>query len=114
MIQKQAFPISFAQGLDTKTDPKQVQIGKFLSLENTIFDEGGLLKKRNGFGKLTSLPNNDSTYLTTFNGDLTAIGSDISAYNQNLQQFVSKGSYQPLALNTLPLIRNSLNQVQND
>lgn len=114
MITKQAVPINFAQGLDQKTDPKQVQIGKFLSLENSIFLKGGLLQKRNGFGQLTALPNNSSSDLTTFNGNLTAIGSSINAYNSNSQEWVSKGSYQSLLLSTLPLIRNSLNQTQSD
>lgn len=113
-ITKQAFPINFSQGLDTKTDPKQVQIGKFLKLKNSIFDEGGLLLKRAGFGQLTALPDSSSSYLTTFNGNLTAIGSSITAFNANQNQWVSKGSYQPLELKTLPLIRNSLNQTQAD
>jgi hypothetical protein len=38
---KQPLAINFAQGLDTKTDPKQVQPGKFLALQNTIFTKGG-------------------------------------------------------------------------
>jgi len=113
-ITKQSFPINFALGLDTKTDPKQVQIGKFISLENTIFEHGGLLQKRNGFGALASLPDNSSTYLTTFNGNLTTVGNSINAYNANSETWISKGSYQSLELSTLPLIRNSLNQSQAD
>ena len=71
---KQAIDISFAKGLDTKTDPKRVQIGSFRELENAIFDRGGELKKRNGYGQLVSLPDDSSTYLTTFKDNLTAIG----------------------------------------
>jgi len=114
MLQKQSFPINFAQGLDTKTDPKQVQIGKFLSLENVIFQKGGLLQKRNGFQQLPALPNTSSTYLTTFNDNLTAFGSNISALDQSTQEWVSKGTYQPLELSTLPLLRNNVNQTQCD
>jgi len=114
MIRPQAFPVPFAQGLDQKTDPKQVQIGKFLSLQNSIFQKGGLLQKRNGFGQLASLPNASSTYLTTFNGNLTAIGSSVSALNANTETWVEKGTYQPMEEATLPLIRNSLNQIQSD
>lgn len=112
-LNKQAIPINFSQGLDTKTDPKQVQIGKFLALQNSIFTKGGLLSKRNGYGQLPSLPQSAS-YSTTFNADLTVIGSSIQALPTNSQQWVNKGSIQPLQLSALPLIRNNLNQTQSD
>jgi hypothetical protein len=114
MIQKQAFPITLGQGLDQKTDPKQVSIGKFLSLVNTIFLKGGLLQKRNGFGQLTELANDYSTYLTTFNGNLTAIGTSVNAFNENNETWISKGSFQTMEVNVLPLVRNNYNQTQVD
>ncbi len=114
MIEKQAIDISFAQGLDQKTDPKRVQVGKFVKLQNTVFNKGGLLQKRNGFAKLTSLP--DSTYssATTFNEDLTAIGPNIAAYNSANNSWVQKGTIHPLSVSTLPIIRNNLNQTACD
>lgn len=114
MLNKQAVDISFAQGLDTKTDPKRVQMGKFVKLENTVFNKGGLLQKRNGYGKLTSLPDTTYSYLTTFNEDLTAIGQNIAAYNTANASWVSKGMIEPLSLSTLTLIRNNLNQTACD
>jgi hypothetical protein len=113
-LQKNNLNINFGQGLDTKTDPWQVQAGKMLSLQNTIFDKGGLLQKRNGFGSLPSLPNNTSTFLTTFNGDLTAIGTNLNAYSSGSKTWLTKGTIQPLTLDTLTLIRNNLNQTQSD
>lgn len=114
MLNKQAVDISFAQGLDTKTDPKRIQMGKFIELENSVFNKGGLLQKRNGYRQLTSLPNNSYSYLTTFNEDLTAIGSNIAAYNSAGNAWVSKGTLEPLSLRTLPIIRNNLNQDRCD
>jgi hypothetical protein len=113
-LQKQAIPINFAQGLDTKTDPKQVSLGKFLVLENSIFTKGGLLQKRNGYQQLAPLPNASSTYLTTFNGNLTAVGQSIYAYSGGNEAWVSRGNVSPIQLSTLPLIRNSINQIQCD
>lgn len=110
MLNKQAIDISFKQGLDTKTDPKRVQIGKFVKLENTVFNKGELLQKRNGYQALTSLPDTTYSYLTTFNNNLTAIGPNIAAYNNADDDWVQKGSIQPLSINTLPVIRNNLNQ----
>jgi len=114
MIIKQGIDISFAQGLDTKTDPKRVQAGKFLQLQNTIFEKGGLLQKRNGYAELTYLPDNTYSYLTTLNGNLTAIGQRISALNNAGMDWIQRGQIQPLSVATLPIIRNNLNQTAVD
>jgi hypothetical protein len=114
MLQKQAIDISFSGGLDTKTDPKRVSIGKFVKLQNTIFDKGGSFQKRNGYGLLSTLPDNSSTYLTTLNGNLTAVGTSIAAYSSSNATWISKGSIQPMSIDTLPLIRNNFNQSQVD
>ncbi len=113
-LQKQSLPINFAQGLDTKTDPFQVTPGKFLSLENTIFTKGGLLQKRNGFGNLTALPASNYTDLTTFSGNLTAIGTNLAAYSQGSGTWVTKGTIQSVDLDVLPLVRSNTNQTQAD
>lgn len=113
MLNKQPFPINFAQGLNTKLDPHQVPMGQFLLLENSIFDKIGLLKKRNGFGNITALPN-PASFLTTFNGALTAIGPTLQAYSPSSVPWVTTGTIQPISLSTLPLVRNSLNQTQCD
>lgn len=49
---KQAIPITFSGGLDTKTDPKQIAATDFLELNNMVFSKGGSLVKRNGFEAL--------------------------------------------------------------
>lgn len=113
-LNKQALPINFAQGLDLKTDPLQVQPGKFLSLQNSVFTKGGLLQKRNGYGELSSLPDNTSTFLTTFNGNLTAIGTNLEAYSAGNETWVDKGPIQPVELSVLPVIRSNTNQSQAD
>lgn len=114
MLNKQAVDVSFAQGLDQKTDPKRVQMGKFVSLQNTVFQKGGLLQKRNGYGLLPALPDTTYSYLTTFNNNLTAIGSNIAALNAGGAAWIQRGAIQPLTLDTLPLVRNNLNQTQCD
>ena len=113
MLVSKSIPINFASGLDTKTDPFQVSIGKFLSLKNSVFTTGDRLTKRNGFGALASLPY-AASFATTFNGDLTALGTNIEAYSTGNKSWVNKGTIQPLTLSTLPLIRNSVNQSQCD
>src|SRR6185503_15610551 len=109
MLQKQALNINFAKGLDTKTDPKQVQLGNFLALSNSVFTKGGLLQKRNGYAQLPSLIESGS-HVTTFNGDLTAIGSNLQALSQGSNTWTNRGSIQPCSISTMPLVRNNLNQ----
>jgi hypothetical protein len=113
VAQKQSVDISFAKGLDTKTDPWRVPIGNFLSLENMIFTTGMRLTKRNGYGTLTELPEL-ATYLTTFNENLTAIGTSLQAYSQGTGEWFNKGTLQPVELQVLPLIRSNTNQSQAD
>ncbi len=113
-LPKQAIPLNFAKGVNTKTDRKQVQLGNFLALENSVFDTEGLLKKRNGYGALTSLPDATSNFITTFNGNLTAIGNSLLALAEGAAQWVNKGGLQPVELDTLALIRSNTNQSQSD
>lgn len=118
MMTKTPIKVNFAQGINSKDDPKQLQIGQFTSLQNTVFDVGGQLTKRNGYSSLPSLPNptvTDYSYITTFNDDLTAIGAvDIAAYSIPTNQWVQKGNITPLSLSVLPVIRNNFNQINCD
>lgn len=111
---KESIPISFANGLDTKTDPKQVSIGNFVSLENSVFTNAGLLQKRNGFAELVALPNYVFSNVTTFNTSLTAIGTAIAAYSPTTTSWSAKGTLQPLTLSTVALIRNNYSQQSCD
>lgn len=113
-LQKQGLNINFAGGLDTKTDKFQVSVGKFLTLDNSIFDTIGRLTKRNGFNKLSVLPDTSSTFLTTFNGNLTAIGTSLQAYSAGSNTWINKGALNPINLSITELIRNNNNQTQVD
>lgn len=111
---KQPINISFANGLNLKPDPYQVPVGNFLSLVNTVFDKVSRLTKRNGFPFLTTLPNDTTSYLTTFNNDLQAIGTDVLAFSSGQNSWIDKGSIYPVSLSVMPLIRNSFQQTQAD
>lgn len=113
MPTKQTISINFSHGLNTKTDPWQVPVGQFEKLENSIFQKGGLLQKRNGYGLLTS-ESPESSYITTSNGNLVSIGETVNAYSESLNSWITKGNLEPCSLSVLPLIRNNLNQSQSD
>lgn len=112
-LQKQTTSINFQKGLDTKPDPKQLAIGSFTSLKNSVFDKLGQMKKRNGYAAITSLPN-AASFLTTFKNNLTAIGNTLQSFSQGSNTWVQSGAIQPLQMSVLPLIRNSVNQTYAD
>ena len=113
-LQKQSLPINFAQGLDLKTDPLQVPFGRFIRLKNTIFQKVGRLQKRYGFANLPALPDATTTFLTTFNGNLTAIGNTINILADGSDTWINKSILYPIELSTMPLVRVNTNQTQCD
>jgi len=112
-LQKQSININFAGGLDLKTDPNQVTVGNFLSLQNSVFTTGGRLTKRNGNQTLASLPA-PASLSTTFNGGLTAIGTSLQSYSSSANDWINKGNLELCQLEVLELIRSGTNQSQAD
>lgn len=113
-LQKTPVNINFGKGMDTKTDPYQVEIGKYLSLVNCVFNTSGRLTKRNGYPNITSLPDALETTLTTLNGNLVATGSNLLSFSQNTNQWVNKGPTQPVRLDVQSMVKNSTNQTSAD
>lgn len=113
-VLKQPIDVSFAMGLQQKVDPWRVPVGNFLMLQNTIFQKEGLMQKRNGYGTLAPLPSSAFNYLSTLNDNLTAIGPAVASYNAGTKTWITQGVTTQLAMTTLPVVRNSLNQVQCD
>lgn len=113
-LQKQPISINFSKGLETKVDPFQVPVGNFLALQNSIFTKAGRLTKRNGFSNIAKLPNSNQTTLTTLNDNLIATGSNLYSFSQDTNQWLNKGTVQPVQLSTQSLIRSSTSQVSPD
>ncbi len=114
MIQKQPLNINFAKGVDQKTDPWQVSPDRFLALTNSVFDKIGRLTKRNGFRILASGLDSSVSSIKTFQGNLTAIGNNFYALNEDAGTLVDKGSFRPLSLSTTSLVKNNFSQTQCD
>lgn len=109
-LEKQAININFQGGMDTKSDPFQLPIGKFINIVNATYDKTAGLVKRNGFGYLPPLPDSSSRFTTTYNGSLAAIGRDIKVLSPGPGLWLNKGPITPLDLSVLPLVRNNTNQ----
>ncbi len=113
-LQKTPVTINFSKGLETKADPYQIPVGNFLELTNSVFTVTGRLTKRNGFDKLTTLPNTDQTIITTLNDNLVATGTDLYTYSADTNQWINQGIIQPVQLQTQTLVRNSTSQTSPD
>lgn len=112
-LQKQSLFLPFAINLDTKTDPFQLSVGNMLSISNVTYTSDKRLEKRNGFGLLGTLPaNSNVTTLTTFNGNLVAIGDSI--YSLSGKNWITKDRYQSLNLDAYPVSRSSGSQTAVD
>lgn len=121
MIQRQNVSISFAQGIDTKSDPKQVVAGKLLTLENGTFQSPSRIKKRNGYTGLGQIITGTSTSigtgysLETFNNELIETdGTKLYSYAQDLNQWASKGNIINLSEQASPVVRNNYQQTSQD
>lgn len=106
-LQKQNININFDSGLDTKRDPWQLQSGKFLALSNSVFQKGGQLQKRNGYGLLPSVSNSPS-FLSTYVGNLVALGTNLQVLSQDTNTWISRGSIQPVVPSVIQAVRASL------
>lgn len=106
--------INFSSGLNTKSDPFQVPIGQFLDLQNSVFQKGGLLQKRPGYPLLTQSSEKSATTINTLNGNLISIGNTLQSYSPPFDSWTNVGDFQPCSLSVQSLIRNNVNQIQND
>jgi hypothetical protein len=101
VLETQNVPVNL-QGLDTKSDTKQLITGKLVALTNGVFTTPGKIRKRNGTTNLVTSTNASAPYPTSIsNGVFTAnFGSEILlgdglnlwSYSPALTEWTLKGS----------------------
>ena len=112
-LQKQNVDIAFAQGIDSKTDPNRVVLGKLLSLQNVVFTEGMAFNKRPGYERLASL--SQGVGLATFQDELIAFdGSNLQSYSPSNETLVSKGAVASVDVTTDTIYRSPSSQSTQD
>jgi len=116
-LQRQIVPVPFTKGLDLKTDPKQVVMGKFLTLENGIFTSPGRIKKRNGYGALNKsiqgTANNISSGsgLANFKAEILLLdGNEAYSYSDSTTNWSDKQTLTNLKLSVSQVVRNTYEQ----
>lgn len=115
-MQKQNINISFSQGIDTKSDPKQVVPGKLLILENGVFPTLSEIKKRNGFSGIGTHTNlGVGNALGTYEKELVALnGQNVASYSPKQTAFNVKGTKYSCDLSVIPVIKNTFQQSSGD
>lgn len=117
---KQNVSISLAEGLDTKTDSKQVLPGKLLLLENATFISPKKIQKCNGYTSLgTSGIEPTTTFsamaLTTYKDELNLFTNEtFYSYSPDLTAWTSKGEFFDLEVTSTPIVRNTATQTSPD
>lgn len=120
MPQKVNVPVAMGQGLDTKTDPKQLSIGTMVALQNAIFQTPKELRKRGGFTPLTQNIQGGGTIakgqgLAPYNNELTLIdGTNLYSYNASGPNWVDKGQLPLCEITSQVVIENTNSQTNCD
>lgn len=117
MLQRQTISLPLAQGVDTKTDEKQVEAGKLLELENAVFTKTKSIQKRRGntaigngiAGSMQSVTNGIG--LASYKEELLlANGTDLYSYDQLNDNWVSKSQYTPVVVSQFSVIKDIYSQ----
>lgn len=112
-LQKQIVPVNL-NGIDTKTDPKQVVMGKLLVLQNGIFKTAKEIRKRFGFDDIPSTLT-AGVNAAAYNNELTTLdGQSLYSYSVSQETQNNKGTLPTTALSTMSVVRNSFIQTQQD
>ncbi|HZU82873.1 MAG TPA: hypothetical protein VE987_08160 [Polyangiaceae bacterium] len=119
--QKQLIPVSFAGGLDTKTDPKQAVRGKMLALQNGVFQQAGAVSRRWGYAALgTGILGSSSAIsackaIEAFNNELLLFdGSQAYSYIQADNVWAPRGSVTSVIQTNQQIVRNPSQQLSPD
>lgn len=129
-LAKRNINISLSQGVDTKSDPKQVIPGKLLSLQNGVLQTAEEIRKRNGYQGLPTtvtnlktissynvIPSNvgSGNFLANFNNeDILNDGFHLYSQSPSTSSWVYKGNSPVCNLTTSPIVRNANNQTAQD
>lgn len=107
-------------GLDTKTDEKQLPVGKLAALENAVMRKTGELRKRYGYAQLGTTTSSGSTVssakgLASFNDELLLISDDtLYSYVEGAAKWFSKGALTQVDIVTRSVVSNSSEQSNVD
>jgi hypothetical protein len=122
MLQRQTISLPLAQGVDTKTDSKQVEAGKLLELENGVFTKLKSIQKRHGnvsvgtgiLGSVDSTVSNGVGLAQYANELLLGNGTRLYSYDQSNDAWVDKSAYTPVQVSKFSVVNDNHSQTYPD
>jgi hypothetical protein len=91
-LEKNKVPIALAQGIDTKSDPKQLAAGKMTVLENAVLLKSGEIRKANGYQEYTIV--NNSRSIGSLKENIFFLTDDAAyTYSYGINRYASVGRY---------------------
>lgn len=111
-LQKQTVRMSVVDGLDTKTDEKNVIATRFVEAQNVVYTKTGSVSKRLGYDQLTAATTTGTlpeiNAVTTFGTELLGYSNnDLYTYSEALQKWMSKGTTASAILSTAAINNTS-------
>lgn len=113
-LDKKIIPISFAQGIETKSDPKQVIPGKMLELQNAVFTKSMQYTKRNGYDDIGSAGTAGSALASYQNELISFDGLNVRSLAKSIDAFTDKGQAVSVEVQSLPVVSNGYTQSSMD
>lgn len=113
-LQETNIPVSFAKGLNTKSDPKQVVQGSLLDISNGVFTKVNAINQDPGYTPIPqTIYNSTNTFssgnsLTVFNGEM--VGSDsqfLYTFSETTQSWVQAPTKVANSIITSPVGANA-------
>ena len=120
-LQRQQIELPLIQGIDTKTDPKQVKLGKLLYAQNATFRRLGRIDKREGFqsvsqnvidggGNIT-----DGQAVMNFKNELLCFDkNNIYSYIEGTNNWKDKGDFESTYLTSKPISNGTARDFSSD
>lgn len=110
-LQPQTMTMPFVAGADSKSDPKQLPLGKNTVLQNSRLNRTGSSTKRFGRTSRTTTTDigtiNSSLYLATYKNELLqADGGNLYSYDSATDKWFNKGAYNPVTPKLNSIIAN--------
>lgn len=118
-LNKQIVPVTL-NGIDTKTDPKQVVPGKLLQLQNGIFKTAKEIRKRNGFDNIPNAIQGGGSLSAGVNAagymnELTLLdGNNLYSYSNATSNLFNKGPLPTTSIAQQSIVRNLYQQTSPD
>jgi len=120
-LQPQTLELPLIQGIDTKTDSKQVKVGKLLAAENCVFRKVGKIEKREGFQSVSRNIIDDASQITdgqavmNFKEELLCFDqNNIYSYVQGTDNWKDKGDFQSIYLTSQPISNGTAQDFSSD